>query len=296
MGTRSLTVFKDGAKEIAVMYRQFDGYITGHGLELAEFLKPMRLVNGFGSTDRAGTVANGMGCLAAQIIAHFKGKQEEPGGFYLHPAGTRQCDDEFIYYVNAGFCEIRRKQVPFVIAQMSNGQTLYEGPAADMVASIRLAQAAEQRFLTFRRQIARTLFLNAYASWKEEYDGGFPAGTEIDKVAPTTPPYCVEKADKLIKEVEKVNGRTLEELYQKALEESGMYGCDTIYVCELWAHYLTMECLGSGVAWADDHHEYDHKIPLIEYSAFDLDDKNFPIPEDFGGLISHDNDDEEDAH
>lgn len=31
MGTRSLTVMKDTGNEIAVLYRQFDGYPEGHG-------------------------------------------------------------------------------------------------------------------------------------------------------------------------------------------------------------------------------------------------------------------------
>ena len=50
MGTRSLTVFNDeDGKEIAVMYRQFDGYPSGHGTELAEFLAGKKMVNGFNS-------------------------------------------------------------------------------------------------------------------------------------------------------------------------------------------------------------------------------------------------------
>ena len=42
MGTRSITKFieSDGNKQSAIcaMYEQFDGYPTGHGLDLAEFL------------------------------------------------------------------------------------------------------------------------------------------------------------------------------------------------------------------------------------------------------------------
>ena len=37
-----------------------------------------------------------MGCLAAQIIAHFK---NGIGGFYLYPAKTRDCGEEYIYTV-----------------------------------------------------------------------------------------------------------------------------------------------------------------------------------------------------
>ena len=100
MGTRSLTVFKsawDDGKEIAVMYRQFDGYLNGHGKELAEFLKDIVIVNGITIGDER-KLANGMGCLAAQVIAHFK---NDVGNIYIHSAGTRHCGEEYIYEISA---------------------------------------------------------------------------------------------------------------------------------------------------------------------------------------------------
>lgn len=99
MGTRSLTVFKDNDKEICVLYRQFDGYPDGHGLELSEFLNGFKIVNGYTQKDKENPrIANGMGCLSAQVIADFK---KEIGNFYLYPAGTRDCWEEYIYYVSA---------------------------------------------------------------------------------------------------------------------------------------------------------------------------------------------------
>jgi hypothetical protein len=85
MGTRSLTYVYDGETPIVCMYRQFDGYPTGHGAELAGFLSEGKIVNGLGSDD--GKVFNGMGCLAAQMIAHFK---QTPGGFYIHAVDLNQ--------------------------------------------------------------------------------------------------------------------------------------------------------------------------------------------------------------
>jgi hypothetical protein len=38
MGTRSLTFVYEENKPVVNMYRQYDGYIEGHGRELAEFL------------------------------------------------------------------------------------------------------------------------------------------------------------------------------------------------------------------------------------------------------------------
>ena len=47
MGTRSLTTFlEEDGTEIAVLYRQMDGYPTGHGQDLKDFLLPFTVVNG----------------------------------------------------------------------------------------------------------------------------------------------------------------------------------------------------------------------------------------------------------
>ena len=87
MGTRSLTIFQDDEKkDIAVMYRQMDGYPEGHGKELAEFLSRFVMVNGFNCLEKPVKQANGMECLAAQIVAHFK---YGAGGIYLMAAKTR---------------------------------------------------------------------------------------------------------------------------------------------------------------------------------------------------------------
>lgn len=80
MGTRSKTfVIEDTEKAKAndrkgsiAMYRQMDGYPGGHGLDLAEFLNPFIIINGISFDDREKTRANGLDCLAAQMVKHFK--------------------------------------------------------------------------------------------------------------------------------------------------------------------------------------------------------------------------------
>lgn len=95
MGTRSLTVVKDDQlTDIIVLYRQYDGHPDAHGLALAEFLLPIRITNGICGDNK--NTANGMGCLAAQIVAHFK---VDVGGFYLYPSGTRDVGEEYLYIV-----------------------------------------------------------------------------------------------------------------------------------------------------------------------------------------------------
>lgn len=96
MGTRSLTFVYDYEKPVVCMYRQFDGYPEGHGRELSDFLGQFEaVVNGLriGETRK---VANGMGCLAAQLIGHFK---TEAGGFYLYPTNTKDVGEEYTYHV-----------------------------------------------------------------------------------------------------------------------------------------------------------------------------------------------------
>jgi len=98
MGTRSLTFVYQGDTPIINMYRQYDGYPTGHGRELADFLAPFTVVNGL-TNGQGRKVANGMGCLAAQLIAHFK---DSPGGFYIHPVTDTECGQDYEYHVYQG--------------------------------------------------------------------------------------------------------------------------------------------------------------------------------------------------
>lgn len=100
MGTRSLTKFYCGTDKstrtpIVTVYRQFDGYLSGHGLELAKFLKNKRIVNGLGGDDT--DVANGTGCLAAQFIKEFK---DGPGGIYIMLPGDHWQEYEYRVFVD----------------------------------------------------------------------------------------------------------------------------------------------------------------------------------------------------
>ena len=112
MGTRSLTYIEEShqtavadeennnevhetKQNILCMYRQYDGYLSGHGAELAEFLQDFNVVNGYnsGTPERS---ANGMGCLAAQLIAHFK---DGIGNIYIHEPNDSDCGEEYTYTI-----------------------------------------------------------------------------------------------------------------------------------------------------------------------------------------------------
>ena len=100
MGTRSLTYVYEGKKEdwvlpFVCMYRQFDGYPSGHGAQLSYFLMSGKIVNGIPAGE--GKFFNGMGCLAAQLVANFK---DGAGGIYLYPARLKQdCWQEYEYHI-----------------------------------------------------------------------------------------------------------------------------------------------------------------------------------------------------
>ena len=101
MGTRSLTFVysetSNGEKATPIinMYRQYDGYPSGHGAELAEFLSGGRLVNGLSGMGKERQF-NGMGCLAAQMVANFK---DGAGSFYLYPVTTTDCGQDYEYHI-----------------------------------------------------------------------------------------------------------------------------------------------------------------------------------------------------
>lgn len=101
MGTRSLTFVysesKPGEKATPIinMYRQYDGYPSGHGAELAEFLNSGRLINGLQGLGKERQF-NGMGCLAAQLVANFK---DGAGQFYLEPVTATDCGQDYEYHI-----------------------------------------------------------------------------------------------------------------------------------------------------------------------------------------------------
>lgn len=137
MGTRSLTTFSSTWKDektekrkvvkIVTMYRQYDGYPSGHGMELAQFITQGKMVNGFGADP--GLVFNGIGCLAAQVVAHFK---KGPGNIYLHRGGQTNCWEEYRYEVI--FDEDTEELTFKCIEVHGKPVTLYEGNAQDFIA------------------------------------------------------------------------------------------------------------------------------------------------------------------
>jgi hypothetical protein len=113
MGTRSITriiprqkgvSFSDMEshrdKAIIEMYRQYDSVPVRYGVELAKFLVDIRIVDGL--NDRDTNLANGAGCLAAQVVAEFK---EVPGNIYLQQPDfddDHYCDYTYTIFPKVG--------------------------------------------------------------------------------------------------------------------------------------------------------------------------------------------------
>jgi hypothetical protein len=91
MGTRSITYIVDrNGKVICKMYLQYDGYPSGHGLDLAEFLTKNKDMKG------------SMGWLAAKLISHFY----EKSGDLISPEDKTYCCEDYVYVIRENLVEI----------------------------------------------------------------------------------------------------------------------------------------------------------------------------------------------
>ena len=120
MGTRCVTVVEENNGDaILAMYRQMDGYPDGHGQELADFLRGKQLVNGISMSTSQKECFNGMGCLAASLVAHFK---RGIGSFYIVPPNGRR--EEYSYFISGDASRIKLR--------VESGQkTIFDGYADD---------------------------------------------------------------------------------------------------------------------------------------------------------------------
>lgn len=125
MGTRSNTVVINDGVKILNLYRQFDGYPSGHGAELAAFLAPLTMINGY--TPESVKEFNGMGCLAAQLVANFK---KGVGGFYIdNPNGD--CDNDYTYTIRGNTQEPDKGLTITVVDY--NGTKIFSGSIVSFI-------------------------------------------------------------------------------------------------------------------------------------------------------------------
>ena len=88
------------------IYHHYDSYPDHLGVGIAKFLSDIRVVNGLGS-HKGKVLANGMGCLAAQVLTYLKlgrhydlEKDEiQSGNVYLDAPNEKRGDIEYCYYI-----------------------------------------------------------------------------------------------------------------------------------------------------------------------------------------------------
>lgn len=121
MGTRSTIHVYEGKQHVVGIYNQYDGYLSGIGGDLYEFLSKGRVVNGFNpSVDKLNF--NGAGCLAAKLVANFK---EGTGGCYITDKKDRQEYNYFIY--------VNNDQITIKVTDWGNKFILKKGNISDLL-------------------------------------------------------------------------------------------------------------------------------------------------------------------
>ena len=105
MATRALICFakrEEGVsfsekpdKVLVSIYHHYDGYPEYLGVTLANYLEDKKIVNGL-SADRDAPVFNGLGCMAASIIAELK---DEPGNVYIEDPNKPHAWLDYEYYI-----------------------------------------------------------------------------------------------------------------------------------------------------------------------------------------------------
>ena len=146
MSTRSLTKVieihthknEQGKKQkiesvLMNMYRQHDGYLEGHGKELAEFLKDMQIDGLKGNAEKK-QIANDAGCLAAQIVAHFK---KEPGEIYLFPIDDRDCCQAYEYTVRV---DEDSHTIQIEVYGVGQKKTIFKGTPVELLERLGIKQ------------------------------------------------------------------------------------------------------------------------------------------------------------
>lgn len=125
MGTRSLTNVIDNGDIILTLYRQFDGYPSGHGSDIKDALSGKSLVNGYNDANEQ---INGMPSAAVMLVASVADRNPDgkpvTGNFYIYEPGSTDCGEEFVY-------DLFEKDGLIHLKCSSDNTLIYDGPLDD---------------------------------------------------------------------------------------------------------------------------------------------------------------------
>ena len=123
-GTRSITHIRDyDGTTLTTVYRQYDGYPSGHGADIYRILGSRQVVNGY--TDPLRQV-NGPGCAAALLVREIK--ERTAGGVYIVKPDTRGMEEEFVYTIGFDNPDLGETGQIHLRVETENGAALFDGP------------------------------------------------------------------------------------------------------------------------------------------------------------------------
>ncbi len=121
----SFTIF-ERKEPVITMYSHWDGYPEGFPLEVMQWLSGIAITNGLHTNTE--NTANGVSCLAAQMIAKFK---TEPGNIYIYNPNMRHrlCED-YIYYI---FIDNDSIRITVIRSDGDENTTVFESAISDYI-------------------------------------------------------------------------------------------------------------------------------------------------------------------
>lgn len=195
------------------------------------------------------------------------------GGLYTKTAGARVAHS--IWELRGaqegeGYVLVRKREERAADLQLAD--TAGRGTAAAVDAGIvrqaRIAQAGGALDGAIIEAMARTLFVDAWASAMEERGETHGwAGQDLMDLAPETSSEAKAAAAKLAAEFVALNGKSLTDLLEAAAAADGDAALNPSYV-ESFGHNLAMQAIGHGVSWFDDHAEFPIEFPRSENDVF----------------------------
>jgi hypothetical protein len=110
--------------------------------------------------------------------------------------------------------------------------------------------------------MARILFVLEWSDREDEQGRHYP-GQALEHVAPETPREAFDAAHNLAGRFEQLNGMALVRLLRQAADADGRKPDDRY--ADDFGHYITMQALGHGVSWFDDHARFPIRFPRFEF-------------------------------
>jgi hypothetical protein len=110
--------------------------------------------------------------------------------------------------------------------------------------------------------IAEILWAEGWSNHVEEHGCKNLSGQEITGIMPPIPKDAYEYAEKWARETEKMNGKSLGELYDEAMEANEREHTRSRRTSPRdFGNSLTFMIEGAGVSWFDDNAEFDLEVP-----------------------------------